>query len=158
MLNNPFSPVFPSQPQNSDDILVASAECPSDDEDLEECEPGTGGFKCLRRGQKKKQRIIVRSVRWRRCPSAVISFALSTFLFLHRRTFTCSFIAGWCQTSAPFGLFSLSRPSVRPARKLLSRVYSSWEGREHNFRALQSLGVEDSRRWIRLVTATSCGR
>ncbi|XP_022046193.1 neurexin-2-like isoform X2 [Acanthochromis polyacanthus] len=32
-----------SKPQNSDDILVASAECPSDDEDLEECEPGTGG-------------------------------------------------------------------------------------------------------------------
>ncbi|XP_075887572.1 neurexin-2-like isoform X5 [Nelusetta ayraudi] len=31
-----------SKPQNSDDILVASAECPSDDEDLEECEPGTG--------------------------------------------------------------------------------------------------------------------
>ncbi|XP_075957661.1 neurexin-2-like isoform X3 [Anarhichas minor] len=29
---------------NSDDILVASAECPSDDEDLEECEPGTGGL------------------------------------------------------------------------------------------------------------------
>ncbi|XP_069821428.1 neurexin-2-beta isoform X9 [Dendropsophus ebraccatus] len=29
--------------QNSDDILVASAECPSDDEDLEECEPSTGG-------------------------------------------------------------------------------------------------------------------
>uniref|UniRef100_A0A8C9TIY4 Neurexin 2 n=1 Tax=Scleropages formosus TaxID=113540 RepID=A0A8C9TIY4_SCLFO len=28
---------------NTDDILVASAECPSDDEDLEECEPGTGG-------------------------------------------------------------------------------------------------------------------
>lgn len=28
--------------QNSDDLLVASAECPSDDEDLEECEPGTG--------------------------------------------------------------------------------------------------------------------
>ncbi|XP_071754361.2 neurexin-2-beta isoform X13 [Centroberyx gerrardi] len=27
--------------KNSDDILVASAECPSDDEDLEECEPGT---------------------------------------------------------------------------------------------------------------------
>ncbi|XP_069375379.1 neurexin 2b isoform X7 [Paralichthys olivaceus] len=26
--------------QNADDILVASAECPSDDEDLEECEPG----------------------------------------------------------------------------------------------------------------------
>ncbi|XP_062309045.1 neurexin-2-beta-like [Osmerus eperlanus] len=32
-----------SQSQNSDDLLVASAECPSDDEDLEECEPGTGG-------------------------------------------------------------------------------------------------------------------
>ncbi|XP_075957673.1 neurexin-2-like isoform X15 [Anarhichas minor] len=32
---------FSFQPQNSDDILVASAECPSDDEDLEECEPGT---------------------------------------------------------------------------------------------------------------------
>ncbi|XP_034149071.1 neurexin 2a isoform X11 [Esox lucius] len=30
-----------SQSQNSDDILVASAECPSDDEDLDECEPGT---------------------------------------------------------------------------------------------------------------------
>uniref|UniRef100_A0A8C3V359 Neurexin 2 n=1 Tax=Catharus ustulatus TaxID=91951 RepID=A0A8C3V359_CATUS len=30
-------------PQNTDDLLVASAECPSDDEDLEECEPGTGG-------------------------------------------------------------------------------------------------------------------
>ncbi|XP_029703957.1 neurexin-2-beta isoform X3 [Takifugu rubripes] len=32
-----------SKPQSSDDILVASAECPSDDEDLEECDPGTGG-------------------------------------------------------------------------------------------------------------------
>uniref|UniRef100_A0A8C2CHV9 Neurexin 2 n=1 Tax=Cyprinus carpio TaxID=7962 RepID=A0A8C2CHV9_CYPCA len=29
--------------QNADDLLVASAECPSDDEDLEECEPGNGG-------------------------------------------------------------------------------------------------------------------
>ncbi|XP_037116243.1 neurexin-2-beta-like isoform X1 [Syngnathus acus] len=29
--------------QNADDVLVASAECPSDDEDLEECEPGNGG-------------------------------------------------------------------------------------------------------------------
>ncbi|XP_029617711.1 neurexin-2-beta-like [Salmo trutta] len=29
--------------ENTDDILVASAECPSDDEDLEECEPGNGG-------------------------------------------------------------------------------------------------------------------
>uniref|UniRef100_A0A8D3AHC9 Neurexin-2-like n=1 Tax=Scophthalmus maximus TaxID=52904 RepID=A0A8D3AHC9_SCOMX len=36
-----------SKPQNSDDILVASAECPSDDEDLEECEPGTGDCSCL---------------------------------------------------------------------------------------------------------------
>lgn len=38
--------IFPIlfQPQSSDDILVASAECPSDDEDLEECEPGTGGL------------------------------------------------------------------------------------------------------------------
>ncbi|XP_035523192.1 neurexin-2-like isoform X3 [Morone saxatilis] len=43
--NNTFSP-FCFQPQNSDDILVASAECPSDDEDLEECEPGTGGIVC----------------------------------------------------------------------------------------------------------------
>lgn len=41
--NNTFSPIS-FQPQNSDDILVASAECPSDDEDLEECEPGTGGI------------------------------------------------------------------------------------------------------------------
>ncbi|KAK1335512.1 hypothetical protein QTO34_003298 [Cnephaeus nilssonii] len=31
--------------QNTDDLLVASAECPSDDEDLEECEPSTG--ECL---------------------------------------------------------------------------------------------------------------
>ncbi|XP_054846699.1 neurexin-2-beta isoform X3 [Eublepharis macularius] len=30
--------------QNTDDLLVASAECPSDDEDLEECEPSTGGL------------------------------------------------------------------------------------------------------------------
>uniref|UniRef100_A0AAV2KRE7 Neurexin/syndecan/glycophorin C domain-containing protein n=1 Tax=Knipowitschia caucasica TaxID=637954 RepID=A0AAV2KRE7_KNICA len=30
-------------PNNADDLLVASAECPSDDEDLEECEPGNGG-------------------------------------------------------------------------------------------------------------------
>lgn len=55
MLNNSFSPIFPPQPQNSDDILVASAECPSDDEDLEECEPGTGGFKRLRRGKEKNK-------------------------------------------------------------------------------------------------------
>ncbi|XP_064207823.1 neurexin-2-beta-like isoform X6 [Anguilla rostrata] len=27
--------------QNTDDLLVASAECPTDDEDLDECEPGT---------------------------------------------------------------------------------------------------------------------
>ncbi|XP_061104014.1 neurexin 2a isoform X5 [Conger conger] len=27
---------------NTDDLLVASAECPTDDEDLDECEPGTG--------------------------------------------------------------------------------------------------------------------
>lgn len=33
-----LSPFF----QNADDLLVASAECPSDDEDLEECEPGNG--------------------------------------------------------------------------------------------------------------------
>uniref|UniRef100_A0A3P9Q1Q1 Neurexin 2 n=1 Tax=Poecilia reticulata TaxID=8081 RepID=A0A3P9Q1Q1_POERE len=33
--------------KSSDDILVASAECPSDDEDLEECEPGTGGLTLL---------------------------------------------------------------------------------------------------------------
>ncbi|CAO2584456.1 Nrxn2 [Lemmus lemmus] len=32
-------------PTNTDDLLVASAECPSDDEDLEECEPSTApGF------------------------------------------------------------------------------------------------------------------
>uniref|UniRef100_A0A6I8PAS2 Neurexin-2 n=1 Tax=Ornithorhynchus anatinus TaxID=9258 RepID=A0A6I8PAS2_ORNAN len=29
------------RPLNTDDLLVASAECPSDDEDLEECEPST---------------------------------------------------------------------------------------------------------------------
>ncbi|EPQ06496.1 Neurexin-2-alpha [Myotis brandtii] len=34
-----------STTQNTDDLLVASAECPSDDEDLEECEPSTG--ECL---------------------------------------------------------------------------------------------------------------
>lgn len=42
--------LFLFQPQNSDDILVASAECPSDDEDLEECEPGTGGSAPTKRG------------------------------------------------------------------------------------------------------------
>lgn len=40
-LGDPPPPNLP--PQNTDDLLVASAECPSDDEDLEECEPGTGG-------------------------------------------------------------------------------------------------------------------
>lgn len=40
-INHPplLLPVFV---QNADDLLVASAECPSDDEDLEECEPGNG--------------------------------------------------------------------------------------------------------------------
>lgn len=42
----PYSSYHPSYtPQNTDDLLVASAECPSDDEDLEECEPSTG--ECL---------------------------------------------------------------------------------------------------------------
>lgn len=36
------SPLLPVFLQNADDLLVASAECPSDDEDLEECEPGNG--------------------------------------------------------------------------------------------------------------------
>lgn len=36
---------LPLSLQNTDDLLVASAECPSDDEDLEECEPSTG--ECL---------------------------------------------------------------------------------------------------------------
>ena len=43
--NPPLSPNPPRAPQNTDDLLVASAECPSDDEDLEECEPSTG--ECL---------------------------------------------------------------------------------------------------------------
>ncbi|KAJ8008158.1 hypothetical protein DPEC_G00101860 [Dallia pectoralis] len=38
--DTPLPPVLLSLLQNTDDILVASAECPSDDEDLEECEPG----------------------------------------------------------------------------------------------------------------------
>lgn len=44
---DPPIPLLPpsSHPQNTDDLLVASAECPSDDEDLEECEPSTG--ECL---------------------------------------------------------------------------------------------------------------
>ncbi|XP_072101583.1 neurexin-1-beta-like isoform X2 [Mobula birostris] len=36
--------------QNTDDILVASAECPSDDEDLQECEPSTGEIRKPTRG------------------------------------------------------------------------------------------------------------
>ncbi|XP_064181291.1 neurexin 2b [Anguilla rostrata] len=36
--------------QNTDDLLVASAECPSDDEDLEECEPGTANPTAPERG------------------------------------------------------------------------------------------------------------
>ncbi|KAB0366223.1 hypothetical protein FD754_010379, partial [Muntiacus muntjak] len=31
----------------TDDILVASAECPSDDEDIDPCEPSSGGNRCL---------------------------------------------------------------------------------------------------------------
>uniref|UniRef100_A0A4W3IGP8 Neurexin/syndecan/glycophorin C domain-containing protein n=1 Tax=Callorhinchus milii TaxID=7868 RepID=A0A4W3IGP8_CALMI len=30
--------------QSTDDLLVASAECPTDDEDLDECEPSSGGL------------------------------------------------------------------------------------------------------------------
>ncbi|XP_059504535.1 neurexin 1a isoform X24 [Stegostoma tigrinum] len=30
--------------QSTDDLLVASAECPSDDEDIDECEPSSGGL------------------------------------------------------------------------------------------------------------------
>ena len=30
--------------QTTDDILVASAECPSDDEDIDPCEPSSGGL------------------------------------------------------------------------------------------------------------------
>lgn len=30
--------------QTTDDVLVASAECPSDDEDIEPCEPSSGGL------------------------------------------------------------------------------------------------------------------
>ncbi|XP_028845737.1 neurexin-1a-like isoform X7 [Denticeps clupeoides] len=32
------------QQQPTDDLLVASAECPSDDEDIDECEPSSGGL------------------------------------------------------------------------------------------------------------------
>lgn len=42
ILQTVWSTNLPLTFQNSDDLLVASAECPSDDEDLEECEPGTG--------------------------------------------------------------------------------------------------------------------
>lgn len=44
-LSFPSLLTIPPRPQNTDDLLVASAECPSDDEDLEECEPSTG--ECL---------------------------------------------------------------------------------------------------------------
>lgn len=40
-INHPL-PLLHVFVQNVDDLLVASAECPSDDEDLEECEPGNG--------------------------------------------------------------------------------------------------------------------
>ena len=30
--------------QTTDDLLVASAECPSDDEDIDPCEPSSGGL------------------------------------------------------------------------------------------------------------------
>ena len=43
--NPPLSPHPPLAPQTPAAHLVASAECPSDDEDLEECEPSTG--ECL---------------------------------------------------------------------------------------------------------------
>lgn len=47
LLTHPGTLFFPHpsfHPQNTDDLLVASAECPSDDEDLEECEPSTGEY------------------------------------------------------------------------------------------------------------------
>uniref|UniRef100_A0A8C8WL15 Neurexin 1 n=1 Tax=Panthera leo TaxID=9689 RepID=A0A8C8WL15_PANLE len=34
--------------QTTDDILVASAECPSDDEDIDPCEPSSGPKKTMR--------------------------------------------------------------------------------------------------------------
>lgn len=36
-----MSPIFLS-PQSADDLLVASAECPSDDEDIDPCDPSSG--------------------------------------------------------------------------------------------------------------------
>ncbi len=42
-LIHPLFPI-PSVFQTTDDLLVASAECPSDDEDIDPCEPSSGGL------------------------------------------------------------------------------------------------------------------
>uniref|UniRef100_A0A8C1P768 Laminin G domain-containing protein n=1 Tax=Cyprinus carpio TaxID=7962 RepID=A0A8C1P768_CYPCA len=43
--NHKIKPTTASAPQqNTDDLLVASAECPSDDEDIDPCEPSSGGL------------------------------------------------------------------------------------------------------------------
>uniref|UniRef100_A0A3B4B048 Neurexin/syndecan/glycophorin C domain-containing protein n=1 Tax=Periophthalmus magnuspinnatus TaxID=409849 RepID=A0A3B4B048_9GOBI len=44
---------------NADDLLVASAECPSDDEDLEECEPGNGESASSTEGSREKYHHLV---------------------------------------------------------------------------------------------------
>lgn len=119
MLNEQFflpsssSSSFPPQPQNSDDILVASAECPSDDEDLEECEPGTGGFKRRGRGNKRpRSGPFAGDVALQ--PSLVSHFPL--FLFLHRRAFQtliyCPAVSNICLV--PIVLAAAQRRSVGP--------------------------------------------
>lgn len=40
-----FTPFWIISPQSADDLLVASAECPSDDEDMDPCDPSSGEMK-----------------------------------------------------------------------------------------------------------------
>lgn len=41
---HPHRSLVPLCFQTTDDLLVASAECPSDDEDIDPCEPSSGGL------------------------------------------------------------------------------------------------------------------
>lgn len=77
-----FKSPFSFQPQNSDDILVASAECPSDDEDLEECEPGTGGSTLVNKDRSAAPYSAPSTVllRWRRAGVISVTFFSSTVL------------------------------------------------------------------------------
>lgn len=76
---------------------MASAECPSDDEDLEECEPGTGGSAMAKKDESTA--LIHPDCRKNKLPSdshyfQIFNSPFSVFMFLQ-----LSLIQGSCQTA-----------------------------------------------------------